>query len=92
MLIDSHGVAEVNSLLQFSGWGSCKVAPAGGQGGHSTQTASLNQQHFLNIFNVKTNTQTSQLQESNGRGRAPVPASLSRHLLLSYFLYGYVTF
>lgn len=23
------------------------MAPAGGQGGHSTQTASLNQQHFL---------------------------------------------
>lgn len=60
MLIDSHGVAEVNSLEQFSGRGSCKVASVGGQGGggHSTQTASLNQQHFLNIFNVKTNTQT----------------------------------
>lgn len=59
MLIDSHGVAEVNSLEQFSGRGSCKVASVGGPGGgHSTQTASLNQQHFLNIFNVKTNTNT----------------------------------
>lgn len=40
------------------------MAPAGGGepkkkkrrvGGRGTQTASLNQQHFLNIFNVKTN-------------------------------------
>lgn len=33
MLIDSHGVAEVNSLEQFSGRGSCKVASVGGPGG-----------------------------------------------------------
>lgn len=60
-------MVRLKSILfsSFSGWGSCKVAPAGGgwappkkrrvEGGRGTQTASLNQQHFLNIFNVKTN-------------------------------------
>lgn len=39
MLIDSHGVAEVNSLEQFSGRGSCKVASVGGPGGGGGGTA-----------------------------------------------------
>lgn len=34
-------------------WGLEKRREQGG--GRGTQTASLNQQHFLNIFNVKTN-------------------------------------
>lgn len=36
-----------------------------GGGGHGTQAASLNQQHFLNIFNFKTNMQTNRLQQSS---------------------------
>lgn len=54
------------------------MAPAGGQGGRGTQTASLNQQHFLNIFNVKTNRQRENLgpQESRGSAAAPCEAPL----------------
>lgn len=34
----------------------------GGEGGCGTETASLNQQHFLNIFNVKTNAKKKERQ------------------------------
>lgn len=47
------------------------MAPAGGQGGRGTQTASLNQQHFLNIFNVKTNTQRKIRARKSRTGAEP---------------------